>query len=370
MNFIYSEKKYEKNHEVCKSLYSSNINNKTRSLLFSIAKTKEHNINIFTYLDIYNILFPCEITFNPYMELFTLNTIKHNTYSISNSNSNNDINTNTISFSFQIQKNIINKTWTSFIEYFNKINESNIFIVKRTFIYSLKTKIYSVLSTINEMECNMLSFNIINELTSNTIALKSYANSKYTIDLINNHIQSQISITMTHISNIVNYINDLSTMQFNMSCAHYYYNIQSDTITIDKVSNGVQFNICLDMFNYNLSILNSKSNTGYIIRKDVNSHIKISDYNNNEIYDITNNKIIYERRYVVEVNDNKTLYVGGIKYIKHDVYVYEGKGCLIKDNGNMYYDGVFVDGCAEDFEINEISDEGIGKASQKYKNNL
>ena len=69
MNYVYTEKKYE-NGDLVKSLYIKEGSGKsvkidqTTKLIFSIGKTKNNlQVKLFSFLDIYNSLFACDIIF-------------------------------------------------------------------------------------------------------------------------------------------------------------------------------------------------------------------------------------------------------------------------------------------------------------------
>lgn len=348
MNYVYTEKKYE-NGDLVKSLYIKEGNSKsvkidqTAKLIFSIGKTKNNlQVKLFSFLDIYNSLFACDIILNIKKESCQILSSK----SIQIKSFNNNINC-----TFCLDPKHLSE-WKNLTNYILTINEKNIFYAKKFVLFSFKRKVYSILSQVNTIEEKLKNSMLQETLSQAEQKMKEKLNIDYltmTPKDIQTYINNQLTTTMSFISEVVLLIQSITNLTLTMSSSDFFFCINNDNGTIKKINNGRQLFINLDMFNYCLSYQDIiKEN----VIKKIDGNILIFGMGDTYFFRITNNKILSNNGKFCVLSDVKEniYYVGGYK---NDVY--EGEGIL-------YYKGEvvrgkFKEGVIEEEVKNDISKE-------------
>ena len=339
MNYVYTEKKYE-NGDLVKSLYIKEGSGKsvkidqTTKLIFSIGKTKNNlQVKLFSFLDIYNSLFACDIILNIKKESCQILSSKSITINSFNNN---------INCTFCLDSKNLSE-WKNLIDYFLTINENNIFCVNKYVLAAFKQKVYSILLQVNSIE-EKLKNSVLQETLSQTEQkMKEKLNTDYqtiTPKDIQAYINTQLTTTMSFISEVVLLIQNTTNLTLTMSSSDFYYCINNDNGTMKKINNGRQLFISLDMFNYCLSYHDIiKEN----VIKKIDGNIFIVGQGGIELFQITNDKILSNNgRYCVltDLQENN-YYVGGYK---NDIF--EGEGIF-------FYNGKVVKGKFQDGKIEE-----------------
>ncbi len=356
MNYIYTERKF-KNNEIVKSLYSKfpNESDKEKKLIFSLSKLKTNAIiKIFTYIDIYNILFACDIVLDSHKDQCTITSLR-----LDNNSYNNELN---VTF---LLPSMSYKLFPSLIKAIIDINEKTIFQTRKAILFAFKTKIYSYLSLINEIEEKMKKTNLLSLLNSNfqtfsqnlhsiTEKLKFSAIIKEDFPHGNDFINSMLSTTMSFISSIVISIQSIVNVSFTMSTARTLYLIDSDKCQIKRIDNGTsRMNLSLNMLNYLLSY--TSDDIDNVIRKNNNTILIYDD--DIEAFAITNERIIAKSKFCVTKQKNEII-IGNINSNNN----IEGDAILISK-------GEIKKVTMKNGEI-EDSEENVGEEANELNGNI